>query len=353
MQNSDPFSGLGDPSGDFNLPAPADNGFSNTPDFSAPLQSPTTPSPTPDPAFTVPGNDPFLAPPQQQFNPYQPIVPGPAPTQGFTGSQPYDFGWKQRYDVNWMPAESTTPDVGDFGILEFDAEWEYSTPFAQYWILSSTPQFGVQFWDGPDSSPMPTRNLPSEVYRFGWDFELETPANGPWSVQLGFTPSINSDLQDNLTSDAYNWDGRGILFYNASPTMTYALGVGFWDRVDDQWIPYAGFVWTPSPRWEFRIMSPESRISYFMGNFMGYKTWFYGRGEYHVDAYEIDMEPAGVREKIQIEDWRAVLGIYFDRGRYQKFIEAGWVFNRDVTFNNGTPSFEIGDGFLLQGGYRF
>ncbi|MEZ6046336.1 MAG: hypothetical protein R3C11_12365 [Planctomycetaceae bacterium] len=65
------------------------------------------------------------------------------------------------------------------------------------------------------------------------------------------------------------------------------------------------------------------------------------------------MEPEGVREKIQLEDWRAVLGVYFDRGYYQKFIEGGWVFNRDVSFNNGTTGFDVGDGFILRGGFRF
>ncbi|MEZ6046337.1 MAG: hypothetical protein R3C11_12370 [Planctomycetaceae bacterium] len=258
---------LGNSTDDFNLaPSPENNGLGGPTDFSAP--SLTTPSPNP--AFTVPNNDPVLNN-TQPFNPYQPITPGPAPTQGLTGAQPYQFGWKQRYDVGWLPGESANPNLGDFEIIEFDAEWEYSSPFAQYWIMTNTPQLGFRWWDGPTSSPIPTRTLPSEVYRFGWDFELETPANGPWSFQLGFTPAIVTDLQDNLTSDGYNWDGRGIVFYHASPVMTYALGVGFWDRVDDQWIPYAGFIWTPSPRWEFRIMSPESRISYFMGHFMGYK----------------------------------------------------------------------------------
>ena len=183
----DPFGNpsLGDPSSDFNLPSPSNNG---TNDFSAPLTNPSPSLSTPN--YTVPSTDPFLN--AQPMNPYQPIVPGPAPSQAFNGAQPYDFGWKQRYDVGWLPGESANPNLGDFEILEFDAEWSYSSPFAQYWIMTNTPQFGVRFWDGPNSTPLATRTLPEQVYRFGWDLELETPANGPWSFQLGFTPAIST-----------------------------------------------------------------------------------------------------------------------------------------------------------------
>jgi len=339
--------------------APSDGTFPPA-DGLAPLTQPNT--------LGVPPfeSDPFNPNPgvMQPIDPMAPVGPGYYPQeQVMLGAQPFDFGWKQRYDFAWLPEESVNPGTGKLETFEFDAEWSYTTPFADYWILTSTPQFGLRDYQGPLTTPDPTRALPDRNYRFGWDLQLETPANGPWSWEFGFTPAIGTDLQDNLTSDAYFWDGRGRAFYRVSPMFSWVLGVGFWDRVNDQWIPYAGFLWNPDPRWEFRIMSPESRISYFMGHFLGYKTWLYGRAEYNVEAYEVNLETAGVRDVMEVEDWRAVIGIYFDRAPgshhyfggigYQKYIEAGWVFNREVNFGKGTPGFEVADGYMIRGGYRF
>jgi hypothetical protein len=89
-----------------------------------------------------------------------------------------------------------------------------------------------------------------------------------------------------------------------------ALGVAFWNRVDNFLIPYAGVVWTPNDYWEFRIMFPKSRISYFLGNWWGSAAWVYCGLEYNVEAYQISLVgPSGQDEKIQIADYRAVVGL--------------------------------------------
>lgn len=310
-----------------------------------------------------PGTGLFGAPPMT-YDPFlgQPPVVGPYPAvpQGYSfgtsGPQPYRFGWTSRYDMAFMPKAATNGpgNFGHMGIFEFNSEWEYTTPLTADpagWIFSSTPQFGLRSWDGPPTNTFP--GLPGSVFRFGWDLELATPAVGAWSVQLGFNPAIASDFSRSLTSKAWNLDGRGILFYRYSPELMLALGAAYWDRVHDRVIPYAGAVWTPGDRWEFRLLFPQSRISYFLCNHDGFAKWLYVSGEYHVEAYEIALEPAGGREQIELEDWRLMFGMRMEQWGVAMFVEGGWVFGRDVEFANGAPGFDITSGFLGRIGLRF
>ncbi len=301
--------------------------------------------------------DPFSNPtqfPQSPFGVQDPLAQNaPLSTYGANGSQPYRFGWKSKYDFTYLAPESTERDLGDFSAFEFDAEWAYTYNKHWGWIEKITPQFGLRNWDGPTSGVIsPTTALPGNAYRFGLDLELSTPANGPWSYQLGFTPSINSDFANSLSSNAWQFDGRGIIFYRPAPQIMYAFGAAYWDRVDDRVVPIAGLVWTPDSIWEFRLIFPEPRISVFLGNVWGAATWFYARAAYNVEAYEIQARGGG-REQVELEDWRATLGFRQDNGYTTAFIEAGWAFGRDVDFDNGTRGFSIDTGFIARAGLRF
>lgn len=312
--------------------------------FLPPLQPST---PTYDPFMNQPGG---VAP---YGNAYGPV----APSNGCCGlgPQPYRLGWQHFYDVGWLPKEAATPVGGSMEIFEFDSEWRYTTRTPGFNVFSTAPQFGFRTWDGPAN---PVTGLPGSVFRFGWDFEWATPGEQPASLVVGFTPSINTDLNQQLSSNAWQFDGRLALFLKSNPQWTWVLGAMVWDRVDTFVLPWAGAIYTPSPRWELRLLFPEARASYYMGKYFGDRVWLYATGEYHVEAYEVGLEPAiaqpgGYTDEVQIEDWRALLGMRFDRVRYAKFIEAGWVFGREVDFKGPTPDFDLSSGFICRAGLRY
>ena len=295
------------------------------------------------PGPVVPGQgDPFL--PRQSTDPYR-----------MNGPQPYQLHrWVSRYDVGFLPKSSARPGLGSLGVFETNAEWEYAAPIFMNWIFSFTQEFNYRAWTGPSTSAVrPTTALPGSVYRLGWDLELATPANYAWSALFAFNPSINSDFDRSLSRNAWNFDARGMLFFRQTPQWTWVLGAGFWDRVKDRVIPYAGFIYVPDPRWEWRILFPESRISYYLGDPYGFKTWLYTRGEFHSEAYEYRQEITGMREQVQLDDWRILIGYRFDNGWVSSFIEAGWVFGRDVDFRSVTPGFRVSSGFIGRFGVRF
>lgn len=273
------------------------------------------------------------------------------PMFGANAPKPYRFGWTIRGDVGWLPRTSVSDGGnGKFGIFELNTDFRHRAPLAAGWILSLAQQLDLRTWDGPKAP-----DLGGTVYRLGWDLELATPGNAPWSVQLGFNPSLNTDFEKSLDREAWNLDGRGILFFRASPQWLWALGAGFWDRVHDKVIPYAGVVWTPDDRWEFRILFPESQVSYFLGCWGNLPCWIYATAEYHVEAYQIRTDHGSRdREQIQLEDWRVMIGLRKEHGGILAFIEGGWVLGREVRFRYDTASdFNIADGGMIRAGLRF
>lgn len=306
--------------------------------------------------FMAPGQpvDPFMLPPG--------VVPHAAGPHrggqfalGPNGYQPFEIGGQGRFDVFYMVKEKTTdPNLTRMGISGLNAELEYTNMTGLGWIFSFTQQAGVRWWDGP-GGPV---GLPGDVYRLGWDFELSTPKEmcHPWGLNVGFNPSINSSFEHNLSSDAYQWDVRGYATYEVSPELLLAGGAGVWDRVRDRVIPYAGLIWLPDDRWEFRILFPESQISYFLGTHGSVAQWLYVRGEYRVEAYEVmtGVGPARQKDEVEVEDWRILFGYQADGGFFAGFIEAGWVFGRDVAFkHHSQPGFDITSGFIARTGFRF
>lgn len=330
------------------------------PTFSQPASpTPVAPSQT-QPPLSQPYEEqpqpssPSLMQPTPLPQPYVTAPPPEASTWGANGPQPYRLGYSLWADLAWLPGRHTDLllDDGKFSVFEANIGLNHTIPtWWSPWLFSLEHQFNYRNWSGPA-----TVDLPGDVYRLGWDLRFETPLNSqfaPFAVTLAFNPSINSDFDQQLGRDAFNFDGRGILFWQADPHLLLAFGAGFWDRVHDRVIPYAGFVWLPDDRWEFRIMWPQSRIQYYCGNHMGEDVWLYATGEYHIESYQIGTSSvAAGKDQIELEDYRLLIGLRKSNPICSGFIEAGWVFGRRADMRLG-PDFHINSGFIGRIGMRF
>ncbi len=283
-------------------------------------------------------------------------IPPTGTTWGTAGPQPYRMGSTFWADMGWQASSRVKNTNGHFEVLEVNMGLTQTrqTPWTP-WLFSLQHDFGYRSFDGPNGTGN-LSHLPGSAYHFGWDARLETPLNSPYSpfaALLAFSPSINTDFDHSLTRNAINYDGRGILFFQANPQLLVALGAGFWDRVHDHVIPYVGVVWTPSSRWEWRLMFPQSRISWYAGNVMGQDYWLYASAEYHIESYEIG-RPTGVpkRDQVELEDWRILLGARKSSQFGTGFIEGGWVLGRHANFRSG-PDFDTNTGFIGRIGLSF
>ncbi len=334
--------------------------FQSPSSFPSTYATQSTPSGEPyDPSPKVPADGTSQAVPSPlNASPYgsvlpPPMMPGPSWGWGANGPQPYRLGYTPWGNMAWLSSERTSRGNRQFEVFETNLGLNHTIPTGcSPWLFSVEHEFGYRSWQGPASV-----DLPGSVYRFGWDMRLETPLNSPLSpfaFSLAFNPSINSDFQQSLGRQAINFDARGIMYLQADPRLMFAFGAGFWDRVKDRVIPYVGVVWTPDDRWEFRVLFPESRISYFLGNVMGVEdVWLYASGEYHIESYQIHTTtpPAG-KDQIELQDWRALIGVRKSTPWIAGFFEAGWVFDRHVNMR-AHPDFDISSGFIGRVGISF
>ncbi|MEZ6131972.1 MAG: hypothetical protein R3C59_25200 [Planctomycetaceae bacterium] len=320
---------------------------------------PTSPDPSTWNAFSPPiSPDPFAGGNglQQPYAPYMPYgdysgpsIGGAFSTYGTNGPSPFRLGWHHDLSAEWMaPSKVTGNAAGLYEEYGIDYDMGYTGAFMPGWMFTWTNQFQMRNWDGPIGIP----GLPGEAYRLGVDMEVANATAGPMSIKLGITPSINTDFDGSPGSGAYQLDGRGLLIFQLSQYWNLVLGAGFWDRVKDRVIPYAGVVYRDD-YWEMRLMYPESTVSVFLGNELMGAKWWYFRAEYHVEAYEVNTGGGG-RDEVEFEDYRLMTGFRMDSGLSEWFAEGGWVFDRNVDFaapaNGG---FSPGTSFLLRSGLKF
>lgn len=330
-----------------------------------------------DPAYEEPPQvnsnlqQPILLPPttgQEWVPPGGPTWGGPIPNAtpigsryGAAGSRPFRFGSQWKMDMGFLPKESTSSSVGPLGhlsIFEINTELRYTAPTSGQYVWSFAPQFNVRSYNA--NPPAGTAPIPNDVYRFGTDIQLTSPNFGGYTMELGFTPSFNTDFERQLTSESWTWDARGALFFRSSPRYMLVLGAMYWDRVNDQVLPWAGWVYTPNDRLEIRAVFPNPEISYFLGAPNGMSQWLYLAGAYHIEAYQVEGNQAGIPiDRMELEDWRVMLGVRTDGQGYSSFLEAGWVFGREVEYlrsvtpTGGSLGFDISSGFIARFGFRF
>lgn len=321
----------------------------------SPMMGPTLEAPiTSDPyqSFGMPAQDPYMYGGDPAFAPGMYGQPSGPVFSGVNGPQPYRFGYIPKLEIGYIPQSPVKDFNSDVEMFELDSELRHNSPFTPGWVFSSAPQFDYRAWNfgGPLAN---TYRI--NLYRFGWDLELFKVKSNGWTLDFAFNPSINSDMESNLTSNAWNFDTRIAATYQVDPSLMVVLGVQYWDRVDDIIIPHAGVVYTPNDVWEFRLLFPKARISRFVGHFWGGHHWLYVSSEYNVESYQIDLtaQGAGPSNQVQYEDWRLALGLRSDHVSFDKFIEVAWDLNRDFEFQDTIPKFEAGNQVLIRGGIRF
>ncbi len=184
----------------------------------------------------VPLADPALTPMGRYYDPFTRQF-----TYGNRGVQPYKFGWSSYDDMTWMPTVPARGTTGSFQDLEWNSNLRYSRAIDDQWIFTWTPTWNTSFWTGPTGVP-----LPASVSQISSDLQLSSASGGPFDFQIGFTPQVNADLQKQLDSNAYMFDGRFVFFYQSSPNLRWAFGFAYWNRVIDQFIPYGGIIWRPT-----------------------------------------------------------------------------------------------------------
>jgi len=298
-------------------------------------------------------------------SPYSPATPlGPefAPPQmfdsyGVNGPQPYDYAPEFRFDAGYIFPANAEGRPGDLAVTELDFVYEADSPDPFGGVVTVAPEYRLRMLSGPGADlAAGEAPLPGNLHRLGVDLAVMSPKVNGWSATAGFTPSVNTDFEDDLTELGRQYDGRAAVFYDVNPTLTLVGGVKYYDRLDDLILPWAGAVWRPDDRWEIRAVFPEPRIEYFYGPALGKPMWLYAEGQFHRESWQFSPGAANLADvdEVQFTDLRFLVGARKEQGWGRTFLEAGIVFDRDVKFRrSGAGDFEVNESLLLRGGVRF
>jgi hypothetical protein len=273
---------------------------------------------------------------------------GPQFKLGIDVAQPYRLGWWSYNDIVFMPEAKARGVGGKLQVTELNSWVRYATPLNERTLFTYTLSMNGKFWQGPSGVALPYDN--NQIIS---DFQLAVQTPYDWTIQAGLTPQFNSDFKGGLTGKGFFLDGRATAIKRLSPNWQIALGAEFLDRVHNRIIPYGGVVWTPSDRWEFRLLFPKSRVSYYAGNYRGVDAWLYAAAEYNVDAFAIFREAARTNEQVEMQDYRLLLGCNMQCGRLITFVEGGYVMRRHLRFSGPDPQFDVAPTAMIRAGFTF
>jgi hypothetical protein len=246
-----------------------------------------------------------------------------------------DYVFMSRADVEGQNTSFLVNQVG------FD--YRLTRPFFRTQAaLTFRPAAEIMFLSGPGGSI----ELPEQLYKLAFDFQLDIPFNEALGLSLGITPGLWSDLIV-IDNDDFRLPARILLTYRANESLFLAGGLIYTDNIRKNLLPGIGVIWDPNEKWHFELLYPRSRIVYrFNEDYSAYFVFERGGTTYNIRAY-------GEDEDFEYRDLRTMLGFEYDRlPRFDLFIELGVAFDRMFRFDN-QGQYDLGEAFILRAGTRF
>jgi hypothetical protein len=231
------------------------------------------------------------------------------------------------------------------GVNELDTTATFALPFfynSQANLnrapLLITPGFGLQLWDGPETTASNFVDLPPNTY----DVFLDTAWNPQFTPLFGAELGIRFGIYTNwnvLTSESWRIMGRAIGTLQLTPTMQGKAGIVYLDRNLVKILPAVGLTWTPDADSRYDIFFPAPRAARRLWNSGKHSWWGYLSGEYGGGAWTYRSSlPGDFDDTItpfDYNDIRIALGAEFVPNATLGMagnVEIGYVFYRQLYF---------------------
>jgi hypothetical protein len=298
-----------------------------------------------------PSWDPYADPSQQQppagvpADPYGQGGYDPSAQGAETSLMGVRFLQQIRFEYEWLAGDSGD----DFGMNSLELSGTFGVPISYALApVLITPGFAVHYLEGPDS---PGSDLPPRVYDawldVGWRPQLT-----PWlSAELGVRPGLFTDFAKG-DSEALRIQGRGLGIVTISPRAQVVAGVLYLDRLDVKILPAGGLIWTPNEDTRYEILFPNPKLAQRITTIGNTDWWAYVAGEYGGDAWAVSRSVG--RDEVDYEDLRVIVGLeWVNFSGLKGYFEAGWVFERELTFRSGVGNIDPDETVMLRAGLLY
>jgi hypothetical protein len=234
------------------------------------------------------------------------------------------------------------------GVNELDTTATFALPFfhnspanINHAPLLITPGFGLQLWDGPETTSTQLADLPPNTYDVFIDTAWNPKFSPLWGAELGIRVGIYTNW-DVLVWQSWRIMGRAIGTLQMTPTWQAKAGIIYLDRNQVKLLPAIGATWTPNERSRYDIFFPAPRASWKFAGTQRHAWWLYLAGEYGGGAWTFRRSTSNYNmiTPFDYNDIRITLGTEFlpltQTGISGNF-EVGYVFYRQLFYVDGPP----------------
>jgi hypothetical protein len=241
---------------------------------------------------------------------------------------------------------------GGFGLVQLELATVLAFPLpSRRWPLTVTPEFVVNYLDGPAALDLPPR-----VYDAGVEFRWWRRLAPRFGVDLAVAPGVFSDFEQSA-DEALRIPGHAIGVFEWTPRATILLGVAYLDREDVGVLPVGGLIWRPHEDVKLELAVPRPRIArrvYWRGAYTDQiQDWVYVAGEFGGGSWAI-RRADGSDDVFTYSDYRVILGLERKAvGRLDARLELGYVFSREIESAAGAPDVKPCDTVMLRAGLTY
>jgi hypothetical protein len=304
---------------------------------------------------------PSLVPPQPAGQPAS-LFPTGYPAQSATLQQTMHVFQGARGSWAYLLGDGDNVNVG---VNELDTTATFALPFfhnspanLNHAPLLITPGFGLQLWDGPETTQSQWADLPPSTYDVFLDAAWNPRFSPLWGAELGIRVGIYTNW-DVLVWQSWRIMGRAIGTLQLTPTVQGKAGIIYLDRNQVKLLPAIGFTWTPNATSRYDIFFPAPKAAWQFTRTGRHAWWGYLSGEYGGGAWTFRRSTSryNMITPFDYNDIRICLGTEFvpltPTGLAGNF-EVGYVFYRQLFYVDGPPQIvDLSDTIMFRLGLAY
>ncbi|WP_092048655.1 DUF6268 family outer membrane beta-barrel protein [Planctomicrobium piriforme] len=243
---------------------------------------------------------------------------------------------------NVTDSMTTVPRGGtDFGITTLGIKFDLTGNHGPIWLAG---YFGWNFLSGPS-----TAAVPAQTYDLGVELNYSKQLNELWGMCLTVSPLFATDFANN-SSDGFRLTAGGLFTFQADDVTRLVAGLSYLDRPDLPFLPIAGLRWAVTDNVEMDILVPTPKLAWRFDQNEDREAWLYTAGEVGGGSWAVERENQ-LNDRMGYRDLRWVCGVESRQvSGSRRVLEAGYVFDRKISFQRGPGDERPGSTFVVRWG---